>query len=301
MTLVTWNDSLSVGVDVIDADHKVLIDQINMLGEAVVNGKDDVMTASVLNVLIDYTVYHFAREQQMMEQTAYGAADDHLREHRLLVKKCRDIQLGYRQGTALGKDVLNFLKVWLTQHILKSDKALGQWLRDRGAARMVPPARKQGPVDFEQLSVLVVDDQFNFRSLLRNILNSCGISRVREARDGQEAFDLLSGEPAEVVLVDDGMTPVDGLEFTRMVRASKGNPDPRTVIILLPSEEITKEYLRKATRAGVHDLVVKPLATNAVRSRIERHMAHPLPFQEINGQLVPVRQPPAQSTRATAG
>lgn len=298
MALITWNESLSVGVDMIDTDHKVLIDQINMLGDAVVDGQDHVMTASVLNVLIDYTAYHFAREQQLMEQTGYPVADDHLREHRLLVKKCREIQAGYQAGTTLGKDVLNFLKVWLTQHILKSDKALGEYLVERGAARMVPPARKEGPVDMERLSVVVVDDLFNFRTLMRNILNSIGIVRVREARDGQEALDMLADEPADLVLVDDEMTPVDGLAFTRAVRESKGRPDPRTVIILMPSQEITKEYLQAATRAGVHDLVLKPLATNAVKSRIERHMANPLPFQEINGRLLPVRQKAATAARA---
>ncbi len=301
MAIITWSDSLSVGVDIIDTDHKVLIDQINMLGDAVTEGTDDVMTASVLNVLIDYTAYHFAREQQLMEETHYPEAEGHLREHRLLVKKCREIQAGYRQGTTLGKDVLNFLKVWLTQHILKSDKALGAHLCAQGAARMVPPARGQGAVAMEQLNVIVADDQFNFRALMRNILNSIGINSIREARDGQEAFELLRNEPADLVLVDDSMAPVNGLEFTKLVRESKGNPDPRTVIILMPSQEITKEYLTEATRAGVHDLVVKPLATNAVRSRIERHMANPLPFQEINGRLVPVRQKPTATTARKVG
>lgn len=300
MALIEWNDGLSVGVDMIDTDHKVLVDQINMLSEAVVGGGDGRMTGSVLNVLIDYTAYHFDREQQLMEQLAYPIADDHLREHRLLVKKCREIQAGYQQGTALGKDVLTFLKVWLTQHILKSDKDFGKFLVDRGAARMVPPARKQGPVDLERLNVVVVDDQFNFRTLMRNILNSIGISTVREARDGQEAYDLLSSEPADVVLVDDEMSPMGGLEFTRMVRGSSGNPDPRTLIILMPSQDITRDYLQNATRAGVHDLVMKPLATNAVRSRIERHMTNPLPFQEVDGRLLPVR-PKAPAKARAAG
>lgn len=299
MALFTWNDSLSVGVDMIDTDHQVLIDQINMLADAVADGKDDLMTASVLNVLIDYTAYHFAREQQLMEQTGYPTSEAHLREHRLLVKKCREIQAGYQAGTTLGKDVLNFLKVWLTQHILKSDKALGAHLVERGAARMVPPARKEGPVDMERLSVIVADDQFNFRTLMRNILNSIGITRIREARNGQEAYDLLTEEPADVVLVDDEMAPMDGLTFTRLVRESKGAPDPRTVVILMPSQEITKDYLQTATRAGVHDLVIKPLATNAVKSRIERHLANPLPFQQINGRLMPVRQKPAATAAKT--
>ena len=55
-----------------------------------------------------------------------------------------------------------------------------------------------------------------------------------------------------------------------------------------------------ATSAGVHDLVIKPLATNAVRSRIERHLTNPMPFQEVAGKLIPVRQK-ATSPIAAAG
>ena len=240
--IVEWNASLSVGVDFIDADHKVLVNQINMLADAVNAGDDTVMTASVLNVLIDYTAYHFGREQQLMEATNFPGADAHLREHRMLVKKVRDIQAAYQGGSALGGDVLTFLKVWLTQHIQKSDVEFGKHLTAKGAARTVPP-RLQGAVEWSNISVLVVDDQFNFRSLMRNILNSIGVSMIREAKNGAEALEMLSNESVDVVMTDDDMSPCNGLEFTHRLGTSRGLPDPRTIVILMPSQEITKEYL----------------------------------------------------------
>lgn len=300
MKLVEWSEALSVGVDVIDSDHKILLDQINMLGAAVTDGDDDVMVASVMNVLVDYTDFHFGREQQLMEQTGFPDTDGHLRQHRVLVTKCKETLAAYREGKASSKDVLDFMKVWLTQHILKSDKALGAHLQQAGAARVVPPTRGQGDVDWASLSVMVVDDQFNFRSLMRNILNSIGVAKVRDARDGEEALQVLANEPIDVVLVDDHMEPCNGLEFTRRVRRSKGQPDPRTIIILMPSAEITREYLQEATRAGVHDLLVKPLATQAVRTRMERHLTNPMPFQEIGGQLIPMRPKPTAPAKPGA-
>lgn len=291
MALIEWSDQLSVGADMIDNDHKILVNQINMLSDAVAGGSDTVMVASVLNVLIDYTSYHFGREQQLMDTTQYPQSEGHLKEHRLLVKKVKDIQAEFQSGKDLGQDILNFLKVWLTQHILKSDKAFGAFLQSVGAARMVPPPPATGAVDWGRLNVLVVDDQYNFRSLLRNILNSLNIYSICEARNGLEAMDMMRTEVFDVVLTDDQMDGLDGLSFTREVRRSSGNPDPRTLIILMPSSEITREYLLEATRAGVHDMIVKPLATNSVKARIEKHLTNPLPFQELNGQLVPVRQP----------
>jgi hemerythrin-like metal-binding protein len=302
MALMEWSDQLSVGVDMIDTDHRILVDQINMLHDSLQQGDDLRMIGSVLNVLIDYTAYHFDREKQLMETTGYAESDVHLREHRLLVKKVKEIQASFQHGQVLGQDVMTFLKVWLTQHILKSDKAFGAHLKASGAARMVPPPKLTGPVDWTRLSVLVVDDQFNFRLLLRNILNSIGISSVREARDGTEAFEMLSNEHFDVVLTDDEMKPTDGLNLARMIRTSSGSPDPRTLVILMPSQDITREYLQSATRAGVHDMIIKPIATNSVRARIEKHLTSPLPFQEINGMLIPVRQPPASKpARAVVG
>lgn len=298
MTLMEWSDQLSVGVDMIDMDHKVLVDQINMLHDALQDGSGQDMIGSVLNVLIDYTAYHFDREHQLMEATGYPESETHLREHRLLVKKVREIQAGYQAGGSLGRDVMSFLKVWLTQHILKSDKAFGVHIKAAGAARVIPPPRVDGPVNWQRLNALVVDDQYNFRLLLRNVLNSIGISSVRDARDGAEAFALMQNEHFDVVLTDDEMSPLDGLGLTRRVRSSNGNPDPRTLIILLPSQEISREYLQNATRAGVHDMIIKPLATNSVRARIEKHLTNPLPFHEIGGQLVPVRQTPTGSKKA---
>lgn len=292
MTLMEWNDQLSVGVDMIDMDHKVLVDQINMLHDALEQGSDQGIVGSVLNVLIDYTAYHFDREQQLMQTVGYVESEAHMREHRMLVKKVKEIQAGYMAGASLGQDVMNFLKVWLTQHILKSDKAFGAAVKAAGAARVIPPPKVTGPVNWTRLNALVVDDQFNFRLLLRNVLNSIGVTMVREAKNGAEAYAMMENEFFDVILTDDEMDVMGGLELTRKIRSSKGQPDPRTLIILLPSQEISREYLQNATRAGVHDMIIKPLATNSVRARIEKHLTNPLPFHEVNGQLIPVRQPP---------
>lgn len=299
MAFLDFTDQLKVGFELIDNDHKILIDQINMLAEAMHDGDKDGVIASVLNVLIDYTEFHFGREQELMEKSKYDLSPGHLKEHTVLVKQVVEMRRRFDAGEVSVRDLLNFLKVWLSQHILKSDKALAAHLLAQDAPMVVADkVVGEGDIDWQRLSVLVVDDQFNFRSLLRSLLNTLGVTRIYEAKSGPEALDVMANFHVDVVLVDDGMKPMDGLAFTKAVRAGQGGVNPKTLVILMPSADITKDYLVKATQAGVHDLVVKPIATKTVRSRLERHLRHPLPFKQVGGLLIPVRQnPPTQTAR----
>jgi|GEM_PF-139104 len=297
MAAFEWTDALAVGVDAIDGDHKILIDQINMLSDAIESGIDDTLVASVINVLIDYTVYHFDRERQMMATTNFADSVRHLKEHDIMVAKVQAMQSAYTRGNGDLDEMFKFLKVWLTQHIMKSDQAFAAHIKATGGAKLVPPPEARGAVDWRNLSVLVVDDQFNFRSLMRNILNTFGVTQIQEARDGMEAFERLGTTPADVILVDDEMQPCDGLSFTRMVRGTK-SPSPKAVVILMPSREITREYVKEATEAGVHDLMIKPLAPKTVRARIEHHLTNPVPFRMVDDRLIPVRRAPAPAAQA---
>lgn len=294
MALLEFTDQLKVGFTLIDDDHKILIDQINMLAEALTENDQGDVVESVLNVLIDYTEFHFGREQHLMEQFGYEEHPGHLREHTVLVKQVTEMRRRFVSGECSAKDLLAFLKVWISQHILKSDRKLAAFLVEQSAPTVLADrVVGTGEIDWRALQVLIVDDQFNFRSLLRSLLNTLGVQKIHEARSGAEALEVMQNFPIDVVLVDDGMKPMDGISFTMAVRAGQGGVNPKTLVILMPSEEITKEYLLRATQSGVHDLVVKPLATKTVRSRIERHLRNPLPFKQMGNMLIPIRQPPA--------
>ncbi|MGC2856161.1 bacteriohemerythrin [Novispirillum sp. DQ9] len=296
MPAFEWTDALAVGVDAIDSDHKVLIDQINMLSDAMETGGDATLVSSVINVLIDYTAYHFDRERQMMDATGFPDSVRHLKEHDLMVFKVKAMQDAYAAGQGDLPELFKFLKVWLTHHIMKSDQAFASHIKATKGAHLVPPPPALGAINWNRLSVLVVDDQYHFRSLMRNILNTLGITQIQEAKDGAEAMERLNTSHADVILVDDEMSPCDGLQFTRMVRGPQ-SPAPKAVVILMPSKEITREYVREATEAGVHDLMLKPLAPKTVRARIEHHLTNPVPFRKVDDRLVPVRRAPAPAAK----
>jgi hemerythrin len=125
MSFFTWQDKFSVGIDVIDADHKILVDLIDQLHGAFVSGNVDDTVNSVLAALVDYTQYHFTREEVMLAAAGYPGLAAHKRAHAELRRQLDEIYDRFLSGNAngkLGNEVLAFLHDWLYFHILEQDK-----------------------------------------------------------------------------------------------------------------------------------------------------------------------------------
>ncbi len=123
MPAITWTLQMSVGIHAIDTDHKLLISLINQFHKAVEEGQGQETVGSVLNALCDYTDYHFKREEELMEACSYADAIGHKQGHAVLRKKVcaiRDDYLAHPENNISG-EVLDFMKTWLTKHILGSD------------------------------------------------------------------------------------------------------------------------------------------------------------------------------------
>ena len=63
MSLLTWNPAMSVGVRLLDEDHKKLIAMINQLHDGMLAGHSNDVVGDVLRRLVSYTVEHFRREE----------------------------------------------------------------------------------------------------------------------------------------------------------------------------------------------------------------------------------------------
>jgi hemerythrin-like metal-binding protein len=98
MAFVQWSDHLSVGVDVIDDQHKKLVSIINRLYDAMKNRKGSEILGDVLSELVDYTKYHFTAEEALMKDNAYPDYQSHKSSHSKLVEKVMDLELDLKAG-----------------------------------------------------------------------------------------------------------------------------------------------------------------------------------------------------------
>jgi hemerythrin len=132
MAIIEWSDELSVHVRQIDREHQQLVELINNLHEAMKAraGKETVGIA--IDCLVKYTEFHFGAEEVLMTKHGYLNATTHRAEHRAFVSKTQEFAKGYATGKILlSMDVMDFLKVWLTEHICKVDKELGKFLNSK--------------------------------------------------------------------------------------------------------------------------------------------------------------------------
>ncbi|MFN3877167.1 MAG: response regulator [Brevundimonas sp.] len=139
------------------------------------------------------------------------------------------------------------------------------------------------------LNVLLVDDNQNMRAIAAAVLHSADIRNVHEAAEGAAAFDLLRRHPIDLAIVDFNMFPLDGVEFTRLVRTSPDSPNTFLPIIMMTGHsERTRVY--EARDAGVTEFIVKPLTAKAVLDRINAVIMRPRAFIKTEDYVGPCRR-----------
>jgi len=120
---ILWTQNMSVGIDAIDHDHRVLLALVNQISSPENRG-DQTAVEFVLDELLGYTALHFSREEALLEQAGYPDLENHRRIHRAMIEEVREMQC--RQMVAftprLGDDLHRFLGNWLTSHILGEDQ-----------------------------------------------------------------------------------------------------------------------------------------------------------------------------------
>lgn len=135
MSYMDWDQKFSVNVKEIDNQHKKLVDMVNELHEAMKMGKGKDIMEKVLAELVNYTASHFATEERLMTQYSYPQFALHKTEHDKLVQQVLSFQKDFNSGkVAITLDLMTFLRDWLANHILGTDKKIGAFLNEKGVA-----------------------------------------------------------------------------------------------------------------------------------------------------------------------
>lgn len=149
MVNFSWSLEMSVGVPALDADHRVLIDIINML-QVIDEQKAGDVVDQALTSLADYGRNHFAREEEVMRSCGFPGLEFHKSEHAGFTRFVKHLRQRYAR--AAGIDVIDELRDhlthWLCHHILIQDMAYKPYvLAARGLAlpdTPPPPGDRNG-------------------------------------------------------------------------------------------------------------------------------------------------------------
>ncbi len=141
MSFLTWSSKYSVEVDEMDRQHRVLINLLNDLHEAMLHGKAQGMTGPLLQKLVDYTRKHFASEEAMLAAAGYAGLAMHRIKHKELIKQVEEYVARHKDGDrAVNVQLMSFLRDWLVTHIQQTDREYGACVnkhlgvKTRGAA-----------------------------------------------------------------------------------------------------------------------------------------------------------------------
>jgi hemerythrin-like metal-binding protein len=150
MPFYQWSETMSVGVALLDSDHKALIATINQLHRAVQEGDEPEILDQIFDALVAYVEHHFAREEEVMTACGYPAAAAHKTEHLRFAQDMHYTRDRYFRGeeAAIGRELLDYLKDWLNRHILIEDMAYRPYVE--GRRQVVQVAEALGPGLFER-------------------------------------------------------------------------------------------------------------------------------------------------------
>jgi hemerythrin len=135
MKTLEWTDRLSVGVALIDEQHKTWIGHYNSLAEALATQQGPSHIAETLGFLVDYTGMHFSTEKKHMSESGYPGMDAHLARHSELNKTLANLVEDFEEEGAtqvLAEYMDTFLGNWLITHIQEVDMKLGAFFKEKG-------------------------------------------------------------------------------------------------------------------------------------------------------------------------
>jgi hemerythrin len=137
-TVVAWSNAYSVGVKLIDDQHKGLIDLTNDFAEICEKGGGavEIYFMKVVQAAVKYVKTHFTTEEIIMDRLHYPDFLAHKKEHEDFVaevlKEVKEFEAGQKLAPLA---FVNYLQQWVLNHIAKSDKKYGLFfdeLRKKG-------------------------------------------------------------------------------------------------------------------------------------------------------------------------
>lgn len=130
-----WKDAeLSLNVAEMDSEHKELVRKMNALHRGAADKVSKVQMENLINDLAQFTVKHFADEEQFMEKMGFPGLPLHKVIHKQLLKQFGEHVESFKSSGTLSPGFFNFLSVWLSGHIRGIDRQYADHSRSKKIA-----------------------------------------------------------------------------------------------------------------------------------------------------------------------
>jgi hemerythrin len=122
MAYLEWTKDLNTGIDVIDSQHRQIVDYINQLNDVRMTGNRMVI-GKIIEDTVEYTVSHFGFEEALIEDAGYPFSRPHKRVHELFIKRVNEYKERFNGGEDIAEELHGLLSRWLYSHIMNDDAA----------------------------------------------------------------------------------------------------------------------------------------------------------------------------------
>ncbi len=129
MPFMTWTEKYSVE-PAMDVEHKTFFAIINKLYDAMSEGRGKTVLENIATELVSYTRTHFSHEEAMLMRRGYPELASHQALHRSYTARVEEMKAKLLAGNGvLAVDMLEFLRDWLSTHILSVDAKYAAWFK----------------------------------------------------------------------------------------------------------------------------------------------------------------------------
>lgn len=141
----------------------------------------------------------------------------------------------------------------------------------------MPSIDRNGDERVRSTKVLIVDNEPYTRKVIRGLLVAIGVRNIFDASDGMEGLEAVKSVAPDIVLLDWEMPFIDGADFMRIVRSPETFPYADVPVIMLTGYS-QKSRVLEAVRLGIHEYLLKPVSSQALRVRILSIINNPRPM-----------------------
>jgi len=133
MVKIEWTPGLATGIELVDTQHKMLLEKLNDISEAIEKQQGTDVIIKTLDFMMDYTDFHFTDEEKHMKEHKYPRLDYHKKMHQEFVDTLNKMITEFKEDGAterLAESVNIYLFNWLVTHIKGVDGAYGRYLKE---------------------------------------------------------------------------------------------------------------------------------------------------------------------------